>query len=91
MFEKYNMFTRVAHSLTDVLDYGHDYPDIDIDAPCLTTNSEAMAEMNAGKKAFKNAVHKFLKGSTKQLILKSRYGNGKTTCIRRLMNNLAPE
>ncbi|MFM7980471.1 MAG: PriCT-2 domain-containing protein, partial [Candidatus Fonsibacter sp.] len=89
--DKCNNFTRVSYSLNDVFDDCNDYPVIEIDTPFLTTKREATDAMNAGQTAFKQAVHKFLNGPTKSLVLKSRYGSGKTTFMQRLINNYNPE
>lgn len=58
--------------------------------PFLTTKQEATDEMNAGQKVFKPTSDKFLNGSTKLLVLKSRYGSRATTCMQRLFNNHYP-
>ena len=88
--EKHNNSRQVAHALTGIFGDGHDYRGIDIDTPLLTTKTEATDGMNAGQKVFKHAVQRFLKGSTKSLIWKSRYGSGKTTFVQRL-NKYKPE
>ena len=80
--DKYNSLTRVSHSLNDVFDDGNEYPVIEIDTPFLTTKKEATDAMNAGQTTFKKAVHKFLNGPTKSLVLKSRYVSGKTTFMQ---------
>ena len=69
--EKYNNFKRVAHSLPDIIDNGHDYPVICIKTPLLTTKKEATAEMDAGQRVFGKTVEILRAGSTKSFALKS--------------------
>ena len=82
MFEKYNNFERVGHSLTDIFDDGHDNPVADIDTPFLTTIKEATDQMNAGQKVFEHNIGTFLDGSTKSLVLDNRYGSGRNTFMQ---------
>ena len=69
--EKYNNFKRVAHSLPDIIDNGHDYPVLCITTPLLTTKKEATAEMDAGQRVFGKTVEILRAGSTKSFALKS--------------------
>ena len=76
----------MLYNINDIFDNGIIYPSIDIDTPFLTTKRPNGPESYPGQGQFKTMVNNFINHiSKKSLVLRSRYGSGKTTFIQRLI------
>ncbi len=82
--DKYNTIRPSLYVSKDLFDDGHVYTSIEIDTPYLMTKTE---EINTGQSLFKDEVKKFMKYDNKSLVLKSRYGSGKTAFMQKLIEN----
>ena len=80
------------YTISDVLDDGVEYPSIDIDTPFLTAKRPNGAASHPDQVKFKAIVNEFMGNHNKKsLVLKSRYGSGKTTFMQRLIQEHNPE
>ena len=76
----------------DIHNDGVEHPCLEIDTPFLITKDPKAPDKNEGQKQFQRTVDNFLADvSKKSLVVRSRYGSGKTTVMQRLIQeqNLA--
>ncbi|MFM7983137.1 MAG: hypothetical protein ACKPKO_27835, partial [Candidatus Fonsibacter sp.] len=88
------MLKRIKPTLnlnTDIFTNGEVYNHTEIDAPFFTTKTPG-AEMSPDQARFR-ALTKEVKDnpSNRSLIVRSRYGSGKTTFLQRLVKSRSPE
>jgi hypothetical protein len=90
--DKFNAMKPKLYSINDVFDDGVEYPSIDIDTPFLTTKQPNGPASHADQVQFKTVVDDFMGNiAKKSLVLRSRYGSGKTTRMQRLIKEHNPE
>ena len=89
-----DMFRRNMPRLNMNLDVLEDevYPTIEINTPSLTTKTPEAKETNPDQGKFKRLVDDFMTDDQKKsLVLRSRYGSGKTTFMQRLIKERDPK
>ena len=75
----------------DIHNDGVEHPCLEIDTPFLITTGPKAPANNTGQKKFQRAVDVFLADvSKKSLVLRSRYGSGKTTFMQRMIQEQNP-
>jgi hypothetical protein len=83
--EKYNKIKPDLNMNNDVFHDDEEYKPVVIDTPFLTTKTND-DEPTDGQQTFKDLTENFMnEPSKKTLIVKSRYGSGKTTFLQRLI------
>ena len=89
--DKYNSLRPLLHMSNDIYDDGVEHPCLEIDTPLLITKDPKAPDKNKGQKVFKRTVEDFLADASKQsLVVRSRYGSGKTTFMQRLIQDHNP-
>ena len=89
--EKYNQMQPRLHFNKDVFDDA-EYPCIEINTPFLTTKTLDAKETYSDQVKFRKQVDSFMiDAGIKSLVLKSRYGSGKTTFMQRLIKEQNPK
>ena len=90
-----DMYNRIKPTLNmskHVFEDTNEYPPYLIDTPYLTTKTPDAAATNKDQAKFKMLVDRFMTDATKKsLVLRSRYGSGKTTFMQRLIKERNPE
>jgi hypothetical protein len=90
--EAYEQTMPKLHLTTDVFRDDVVYPCIKINSPFLTTKNPDEAPVNEDQGRFREVVKEFTsKPEAKSLVMKSRYGSGKTTFMQRLIEEHKPE
>ena len=90
--DKYNSVRPSLRMSTDIYNDGVEHPCSEIDTPFIITKDPKAPDKNEGQKEFQRTVDDFLADvSKKSLVVRSRYGSGKTTVMQRLIQeqNLA--
>ena len=83
-----DLYNRLFPPIDPFIDDDQDFKPIEIDTPYLVAK-DANADMNEAQKAFQDATDDFMR-SGKTLVVRSRYGSGKTTFLQKLIkeNNM---
>ena len=85
--EEFDRINPLLDSTKNVFDDGSDYPCIDINTPFLTTKTPEAPDTHPDQARFRTIVQDFVQNvGEKSLVLRSRYGSGKTTFTQRLIN-----
>ena len=85
--DKYYELRPLLNDTRNVFDDGSDYPCTFIDTPFLTVKKPDDPATHPDQTVFKSIVDGFVQSpSLKTLVLRSRYGSGKTTFMQRLVN-----
>ena len=75
----------LLNSTKNVFDDGSNYPCIKINTPFLTTKKPEDQPTHPDQARFQSVVQEFAQNDGKSLVLRSRYGSGKTTFTQRLI------
>ena len=89
--DKYNSLKPLLHMTNVVYNDGVEHPCLEIDTPFLITKDPRAPDKNKGPKQFQRTVDDFLADvSKKSLVVRSRYGSGKTTFVQRVLQEQNP-
>lgn len=84
--DRYNEIRPTLNCTRNVFDDGSDYPCTLIDTPFLTTKQPEDPITHPDQAVFRSMVQHFVQtAEQKSLVLRSRYGSGKTTFMQRLI------
>ena len=90
--EEYERIVATLHETKDVFDDDATYPCTVINTPYLTTRESDGPATHPDQNKFREIVQEFVANDRKKsLVLRSRYGSGKTTFMQRLVQERNPQ